>query len=666
MECSDLELRELQVELELCETNLLLWQEIGDQPFERYFRARYFPSERISRLEAISRFTEQVSRLQQKVRAMEGEQLAEGCWPMNSANGSGTKVPQVPDLRLSPLPPAQVPWGSLVASVVSHGLILALVLSVRIPAQKGLSIAFDTETITFYKLSKDFPDISPRKSFPMQPVKRNSAPLQAQHDVQIRREDRQRAKLIVDRPEIAPTSILPPTNLPNIVLQSAKLDPGPLPMTLPPDVVKYLSLDLPSTGSERTISRRAPLAVNAPEPLSPRPQLAVPAEPSQIQVPLDRLPERTATIEQKSALLPFAARPIESGPLADFHLSELPQTTISGLTRRSPPIPRAQVALPSEPGAAEVRLNEVGMNATIVQEHAHPLPYAAPAVTQVVVGFEVQQMPKATGANLLVYSDSPAIPKGEIAVPKTSSMGRLTASTRADGNASSEPSPVGGSQIILPSVSINSPGTPHSSSGDSAVVQAPPQRSLQEGDDHNKVKQMALLDYLPSRIVAKQLVLGDTAPGEFTASPLQEVERRGKPVYTAAINAPNFTSKRGSWIFRFAELPEVPETISRTEQPASETWLTAPSATVKVDPRYPPEVVRDKLEGVVVLFAILRKDGLIDPESIRVIRKLDTRLDNCARDALRDWKFKPSLKNGVAIDIQMEVSIPFFFHREGL
>jgi protein TonB len=84
-----------------------------------------------------------------------------------------------------------------------------------------------------------------------------------------------------------------------------------------------------------------------------------------------------------------------------------------------------------------------------------------------------------------------------------------------------------------------------------------------------------------------------------------------------------------------------------------------------VDPKYPPDVVREKVEGVVVLFAIIRKDGTVDPASVRVVRKLDPRLDVSSRDALLGWRFKPSLKDGRPIDIQTEITIPFYFRREG-
>ena len=98
----------------------------------------------------------------------------------------------------------------------------------------------------------------------------------------------------------------------------------------------------------------------------------------------------------------------------------------------------------------------------------------------------------------------------------------------------------------------------------------------------------------------------------------------------------------------------IPPDPNHTDAP-----LTAPSATVKVDPKYPPEVIREKVEGHVILYAVLRKDGIIDPATVRIIQKLDPRLDVSARDALIGWKFKPSLKSGQPVEIQAEITIPF-------
>ena len=67
-----------------------------------------------------------------------------------------------------------------------------------------------------------------------------------------------------------------------------------------------------------------------------------------------------------------------------------------------------------------------------------------------------------------------------------------------------------------------------------------------------------------------------------------------------------------------------------------------------------------------ILFAVLRRDGTVDRDSVRVIRKLDDRLDLSAYEALLNWKFKPSERNGIAVDIQMEISIPFYFRKDAL
>ena len=61
------------------------------------------------------------------------------------------------------------------------------------------------------------------------------------------------------------------------------------------------------------------------------------------------------------------------------------------------------------------------------------------------------------------------------------------------------------------------------------------------------------------------------------------------------MNMPNLTSATGSWIIRFAEL----------KQTADKSRLVAPEATYKVDPAYPPDVLRDHVEGTVTLYAVI-------------------------------------------------------------
>ena len=117
--------------------------------------------------------------------------------------------------------------------------------------------------------------------------------------------------------------------------------------------------------------------------------------------------------------------------------------------------------------------------------------------------------------------------------------------------------------------------------------------------------------------------------------------------YSLIMNMPNLTSATGSWIIRFAELKES----------ADDSALTAPVAMTKVDPAYPPDVLRDHVEGTVTLYAIIRADGSVD--GIRVLDSLDSRLDQNAIRALSAWKFRPGIKHGEPVAVEAVVQIPF-------
>lgn len=117
--------------------------------------------------------------------------------------------------------------------------------------------------------------------------------------------------------------------------------------------------------------------------------------------------------------------------------------------------------------------------------------------------------------------------------------------------------------------------------------------------------------------------------------------------YSLIMNMPNLTSATGSWIIRFAELKES----------ADDSALTAPVAMTKVDPAYPPDVLRDHVEGTVTLYAIIRADGSVD--GIRVLDSLDSRLDENAMRALSAWKFRPGIKHGEPVAVEAVVQIPF-------
>jgi TonB family protein len=126
----------------------------------------------------------------------------------------------------------------------------------------------------------------------------------------------------------------------------------------------------------------------------------------------------------------------------------------------------------------------------------------------------------------------------------------------------------------------------------------------------------------------------------------------GKEVYTLNINLPNFTSVAGSWILNFAQLEE-------PEGPAyhAKGQLSGPVPIEKTDPKYPPDLIKDHVEGEVVLYAIIRKDGTVD--SIQLVHGVDPQLDKNAIEAFARWKFRPGAWDGAPVDLEAVVYIPF-------
>jgi len=127
----------------------------------------------------------------------------------------------------------------------------------------------------------------------------------------------------------------------------------------------------------------------------------------------------------------------------------------------------------------------------------------------------------------------------------------------------------------------------------------------------------------------------------------------GSEVYTMHVNLPNLTSASGSWILSFSELDEDGPSVAPRER------LAGPVPIRKADPKYPPDMIKAHVQGEVVLYAIIRKDGSVD--SIQVVRGLDPKLDQNAIQALSEWKFRPATRASHPVDVEAVVHIPFLY-----
>ena len=85
--------------------------------------------------------------------------------------------------------------------------------------------------------------------------------------------------------------------------------------------------------------------------------------------------------------------------------------------------------------------------------------------------------------------------------------------------------------------------------------------------------------------------------------------------------------------------------------------VTPPTVMSRFEPVYSEEARKAKYQGVVVLSAIVRKDGTI--EILKVIRSLGLGLDENAINALKKWKFRPGMKGGKPVDVALNIEVNF-------
>jgi protein TonB len=85
--------------------------------------------------------------------------------------------------------------------------------------------------------------------------------------------------------------------------------------------------------------------------------------------------------------------------------------------------------------------------------------------------------------------------------------------------------------------------------------------------------------------------------------------------------------------------------------------LTPPVPIRKVDPKYYPAAMAERVEGIVRLAGVIRKTGSVD--SVILLRHLDERLDQSAQEALEKWGFEPAQRDGQPVDVDAIFEVPF-------
>ncbi len=368
-------------------------------------------------------------------------------------------------------------------------------------------------------------------------------------------------------------------------------------------------------------------------------QIAGPARP-RLQISQDTI-AKLRPRERRAAKV--TAAPLPDVPAFDQKLGEMPmQISTNGPSRpkmelnagAAPRVaPRAQTgdAGPAPEVGATQSSAANGNAATFIALSATPGPPAPIVPPQGNLAARVSISPE---------SKQPGVPGGSPNGTVGANGGTGGGPTSGGGTASGN----GGGKNPM-DVSITG-GHPPSNSAVSGLGGSPrvgasaPHALILKPDPHAKI------DDAPER----------TGPPNFAALPAGAQPEQifaSKRIYKMLVNMANLNSATGSWILNFSELQSNAEGARQASSPD----VSAPGPLRKIDPKYPPTLVKERVEGEVVLYAVIRSDGSVD--SIQLVHGIDEQLDANAMQALSQWKFRPATKQGTPIDLEAIVHIPF-------
>ena len=514
-----------------------------------------------------------------------------------------------------------VAWKSMVQSYLGHALAVTAIYAGSLWWLNQPHVIIEeplrASTLLQYPLSEYLPEVKPQAERIEVPVHRQAQaadPEYAPQKIVTLNVDRQSARQTIVQAD--PNLLRHDVPMPNLMAWS------PVPIA-PPETVRSRMLDMPS-GAPVVVAHSPPAAHGASRlvfPLPAQPAVVAPAEP----VATNR------TAQMPAIDSPVVIPPSQELAARDPDRLQIPLQAPQVAGASTEVATRVLSTAPSLlPGQPEVVAPAPQAGARSLA--AATLPGAGPSVAPPAppVASAMGHPGSRDAGQLLALNARPLPPEGPVAVPAGNRAGEFAAGPEGRRGAAATPEARAGNPSASTHAALGGAG--------SVYVDAPPVR-IASGPLAAGPK---LAPPLAAR--APALAAGDVA----SSDPIDNEVFGGRKRYSMHLNMPNLSSSMGSWTVRFAEL---------NLDPADRSDLTAPEAIRKVDPAYPANLIKDRVEGVVVLHAVIRSDGSV--AEVRVLEGFYNELDENARTALEQWRFRPGTKNGQPVDVEAVIRVPF-------
>jgi TonB family protein len=147
-------------------------------------------------------------------------------------------------------------------------------------------------------------------------------------------------------------------------------------------------------------------------------------------------------------------------------------------------------------------------------------------------------------------------------------------------------------------------------------------------------------------------------PGTSSETDVASAQRESVQPASRAVRVPESLDQPYPGVTAVREVaarikPTLMEALEPVSIPAA---LSEKLLLERVDPSYPARALQAGLRGPVVLQAWIGKDGKV--QELKLIRG-PLLLGEAAFDAVRNWRFKPYLLNGEAVEAQTQVTVDF-------
>ncbi|MGH9682626.1 MAG: TonB family protein [Candidatus Acidiferrales bacterium] len=425
-----------------------------------------------------------------------------------------------------------------------------------------------------------------------------------------------------------------PQDLPKILL------PEPAPK---PDSSRHSHVAAPTPGAAAFHPRQTILSepVRVTHPRQTLIQPDAPPSPPKIAPQLPNLVEWTPAVQPPRPRLKFSSS-AAAPRIQPRAVRDLAAPDIADVKNGSGPLDIAATPETNSP-----RMPVAPMSASLAAPRRNSSSPAAPAPE-----IAAKSQSDAILRRVIALSANPAPPAPVVEVPNGNLAARVAISphgsrSRAGSNTNARNTAAAGSgasAISLPAAISVSRGNLHAANGGIGSSTRNASRPL-------VLKPMTTIPARPEPTSNKEPMnvarINPNLPPEALLA--------GKQIYTLHVNLPDLTSVTGSWTLHFAQLDD-----SDTSRGTADV-ISGPAPIHTVDPEYPESAIKEHIDGEVVLYAIVRKDGSVD--SIQLVRGVDPRLDRNAMQALSHWRFHPGMRNGAPIDLEAVVHIPFEFRK---